>query len=169
MSIHHEDPFEDVRAMAAAALSAQRPSVPQYLLQLARVAATRSKDPTQVGAVLAGPQGEVRLTAYNGPPRGVHDLPERLVRPGKYLWASHAEANIVAFAARVGIRTEGCTVAVTHMPCAACARTLIQAGITTVLHGTGTTSMPADEFAAARTMFREAGVRVAQIHEGGPA
>ena len=140
-----------------------RPSMVNYLLAMADVAARRSQDSTQVGAVLVGPEGEVRLTAYNGPPKGVQDLPERFERPAKYLWAAHAEQNLVAFAARAGIRTLGCTVVVTHAPCASCARTLIQAGIKQVIHGAGTTSMPAEEFAAARTMFHEAEVIVQRV------
>lgn len=131
---------------------------PTYLYGFAAHAATKSKDTTQVGAALVGPEGEVRLTAYNGPPRGVEDRPERFERPRKYLYASHAEANLVAFAAREGIRTSGCMVYVTHHPCSACARTLIQAGVREVRFGPGTTLMPADEFLAAETMFREAGV-----------
>lgn len=129
-----------------------------YLYGFAEHAARKSKDPTQVGAVLVGPDGEVRLTAFNGPPRDVRDLPERFERPRKYLFASHAEANLIAFAAREGIRTASCTVYVTHMPCAACARTLIQAGVSEVFFGPGKTSMPPEEFEAAATMFREAGV-----------
>ena len=124
-------------------------------------AALKSKDSTQVGAILVGPDGEVRLTAYNGPPRGVEDKPSRRERPAKYLYASHAEQNLIAFAAREGIRTAGCTVYVTHMPCAACARMLIQAGVLNVAHGPGRTSMPDAEFAAARDMFEEALVKVA--------
>ncbi len=131
-----------------------------YYMGFARHAALKSKDSTQVGAILVGPDGEIRLTAYNGPPRGVLDLEWRRERPTKYLFASHAEANLIAFAAREGIRTKGCKVYVTHTPCAACARTLIQAGIAEVLHGDGTTSMPPEEFLAAGSMFDEAGVAV---------
>ena len=123
-------------------------------------AAKKSKDSTQVGAALVGPEREVRLTAYNGPPKGVRDLEERRERPTKYLYASHAEANLVAFAAREGIRTEGCTVYVTHHPCSSCARTLIQAGVAKVVVGNGTTSMPQEEFDTAKVMFDEAGVLV---------
>lgn len=136
-----------------------------YLYGFAAHAALKSKDSTQVGAVLVGPEREVRLTAYNGPPKGVLDLPDRRERPRKYLFASHAEANLVAFAAREGIRTAGCVVYVTHHPCAACARTLIQAGISAVVIGPGTTSMPDEEFDAAAEMFREAGVKVGRIGE----
>lgn len=129
-----------------------------YLFDFAWLAAKKSKDATKVGAVLVGPDMEIRLTAYNGPPRGVEDRPERFERPTKYLFASHAEANLIAFAAREGIRTRGCTVYVTHHPCAGCARTLIQAGVSAVRFGPGQTSMPAEEFAAAAIMFEEAGV-----------
>lgn len=131
-----------------------------YYYQFAALAATKSKDSTQVGAVLIGPEGEIRLTGFNGPPRGVHDTPARRQRPAKYLFASHAEANLIAFAAREGIRTKDCTVYVTHMCCSACARTLIQAGVTKVFVGLGKTSMPDEEFEAAKDMFWEAGVTV---------
>lgn len=137
-----------------------RPSWQQYYAGFARHAATRSKDSTQVGAVLVGPVGEVRLTGHNGPPIGVLDLPERFERPTKYLFASHAEQNVLAFAAREGISTAGCTLYCTHTPCASCARSIIQAGIREVVYGPGTTSMPDEEFAAALTMFREAGVKM---------
>lgn len=139
---------------------------PQYLFGFAEHAAKKSKDSTQVGAVLVGPEKEVRLTAYNGPPRGVKDIDYRRERPTKYLYASHAEANLIAFAAREGIRTKGCTVYVTHHPCSACARTLIQAGIECVVVGSGTTSMPEDEFVAARQMFNEAGVVTMRLEDG---
>jgi len=127
-----------------------------YYAGFAEHAAKKSKDSTKVGAILVGPDGEVRLTAYNGPPRGVEDFPARRERPAKYLYASHAEANLIAFAAREGIRTSDCSVYVTHMPCASCARTLIQAGVVEVVYGPGTTSMPEAEFAAAEEMFNEA-------------
>jgi dCMP deaminase len=137
---------------------------PDYLMGFARHAASKSKDSTKVGAVLVGPNNEVLLTAFNGPPIGVADLPERRnTRPEKYLWVSHSEANLIAFAARRGIRTEGCTVYVTHCPCSGCAKSLIQAGIKKVIMGTGMTSMPPDEFRAATTMLREAGVELVEV------
>jgi dCMP deaminase len=131
-----------------------------YFYLFAKAAALKSKDSTQVGAILVGPEQEIRLTGFNGPPRGVRDLEERRERPAKYLFASHAEQNLIAFAAREGIRTKDCTVYVTHMPCSSCAKTLIQAGISEVVYGDGKTSMPEDEFKAAHHMFLEAGVQV---------
>jgi len=134
-----------------------------YYMGFANHAAQKSKDTTKVGAILVGPDGDVRLTAYNGPPRGVDDKPARFERPMKYLFASHAEANLIAFAAREGIRTGGCTVYITHMPCAACARTLIQAGVKKIVHGDGTTSMPREEFVAAEAMLAEADVEMEEF------
>lgn len=132
---------------------------PEYLMGFAIHAASKSKDSTKVGAVLVGPDGRsVLLTAYNGPPTGVEDTPDRFERPRKYLFASHAEANLIAFASRHGIRTDGCTVYVTHQPCASCARSMIQAGIASVVYDCGATSMPLDEFAASAEMLSEAGV-----------
>lgn len=135
---------------------------PNYLFGFACHAATKSKDSTKVGAALVSGR-TVLLTSYNGPPAGVVDSPDRRTRPTKYLFASHAEANLIAFAARHGIRTDGLTVYCTHHPCASCARTLIQAGIARVVYGPGTTSMPTEEFEAAAVMFREAGVVVISL------
>lgn len=130
-----------------------------YYMGFATHAATKSKDSTKVGAVLVGSDGEIRLTGYNGPPRGVTDNDWRRERPQKYLFASHAEANLIAFAAREGIRTKGCTVYVTHMPCASCAKSLIQAGVAVVWHGHGVVlGNWSDEQRAAVEMFHEAGV-----------
>lgn len=131
-----------------------------FLMGFARHAATQSKDSTQVGAVLVGENKEVLLTSYNGLPIGVSDLQERYQRPQKYLWCSHAESNLIAFAARNGIATNGKTVYTTHYPCSSCARTLIQSGIKCVVVGDGVTNMPQEEFDVAETMFIEAGVKV---------
>lgn len=136
----------------------------EYLMGFARHAATKSKDSTQVGAVLVR-ERTVLASGYNGPPRGVRDTPDRFERPRKYLFAAHAEMNLIATAAREGIRIEGCSVYVTHPPCSACARLLIQSGVSRVVHGPGTTSMPEDEFEAARLMFEESGTAVFEIKE----
>lgn len=128
----------------------------EYLMGFAQHAAKKSRDSTQVGAALVGPDKDVRLCAFNGPPRGVRDDPARRERPAKYLYASHAEQNLVAFAAREGIKTHGCTVYVTHTPCADCAKSLIQAGVKAVVVGPGDTFMPLETFVAAMDMFREA-------------
>lgn len=135
----------------------------EYLMGFAEHAARKSKDSTKVGAVLVDSDGTVLLNAYNGIPRGVSDLTVRYERPAKYLWCQHSERNLISFAARHGIKTLGLSVFCTHHPCSQCAGALIQAGIGKVVVGTGTTSMPDEEFEAAATMFREAGVKVVTV------
>ncbi|QIG73311.1 deoxycytidylate deaminase protein [Rhizobium phage RHph_Y5A] len=134
-----------------------------YFMGFAKHAATMSKDSTQVGAAIIGPGGEIRMTGYNGPPQRVEDRPERRERPAKYLYASHAEQNAIAFAARNGIRTDECTIYTTHHPCSSCMKSIIQAGIRCVVVGHGTTSMPVEEFEASATMASEAGVRIEKL------
>lgn len=117
---------------------------------------------TQVGCVLVGPDYEIRSTGFAGIPRGVADSPERFTRPTKYNFIGHAEENSVAQAARIGVPTKGCTAFVTHMPCACCARMLIQAGIDAVYYGPGTLAAAShikpEQMIAAATMFAEASV-----------
>ena len=132
---------------------------PNRFLTLATAIAEWSKDPhTKVGAVAVGPSRQVLETGFNGIPRGVRDLGERLERPAKYIWTAHAEENLVAHAARRQL--EGSTVYVTHLCCSACARMLINAGVAKVVTGDGQTSMPREQFDAASVMFEEAGVEL---------
>ena len=129
-----------------------------YLYGFALHAAKKSKDSTQVGAIAVGKSRQILEVGFNGPPRGVQDLPERRERPAKYLFAAHAEANLVATASRE--RLEGSTVYVTHLCCSGCTKSLIQAGVAKVVFGEGKTSMPDEEFEAAKVMFKEAGVEL---------
>jgi dCMP deaminase len=120
-----------------------------------------SKDlSTKVGAVLTNVHGQVIGVSCNELPPRVRDLPERRERPAKYLFTGHAEEKLICMAAQGGTPTLGGTIYTTHYPCASCARMIIQAGITRVVVGPGQTSMPPEQFDAARAMFREAGVAV---------
>lgn len=104
-----------------------------------------SKDPsTRVGAVIVGPQREVRSTGFNGFPRLICDSPERLNdRERKLKLIVHAEMNAVLAAARIGVPLEGCTLYLAATddtglvwggpPCTRCTVELIQAGIKEVV------------------------------------
>jgi len=74
------------------------------------LSAKLSKDPnTQVGALIVGPDNEVRSTGYNGFPRGIADTDERLQdRDLKLKLIVHGEMNAILAAARVGIALKGC-------------------------------------------------------------
>lgn len=53
---------------------------------------------------------------------------------GECDYAVHAEANAIAFAARNGTSTEEATMYSSTAPCAACARLIINAGVTRVFY-----------------------------------
>lgn len=104
-------------------------------MEMAQLVKTWSKDPsTKVGAVVVGPDREIRSTGYNGIVRGVNDdLPERMERPTKYDFFEHAERNAVYNACLIGASLKGCVIYVTSMPCPDCARAIIQSGIKMVV------------------------------------
>ena len=146
------------------------PGWDQYYLDICKVVATRSKDPnTQIGCVIIGPNREIRSTGYNSFPRGIRDdVPERLVRPTKYLWIEHAERNAICNAARAGTATEGCTIIVEIMPCMDCARAIVQAGITAVVISAERMKQYSSDhydqhFSLVECLFREAGVSVRRV------
>jgi dCMP deaminase len=101
----------------------------ERFLTLAEHIAQWSKDPsTKVGAVIVDPQRRIVSTGYNGAPQSVSDVAD-VPRERKLMRTLHAEANAILFAKR---DLTGCTIYVTHHPCAHCAAMIIQAGITTV-------------------------------------
>lgn len=137
-----------------------------YFMEMAHVAAKKSKDPsTKVGCVIVGPDRAIRMTGYNGPPPGVHDLSERFERPAKYLFVLHAEASALGHAARNGVSMADCTMYVTHFCCNECSKLIIASGIREIKYGSGTTSMPPELFEASKAMLHEAGVTTKMIAE----
>ena len=108
----------------------------QYFMSMAYFVAMKSKDnSTKIGAVVVGPDNEIRSTGYNGLPRGVHDNVEgRQDRPLKYSIFEHGERNSIYNAARMGLSTDGCKMYTQGIPCSDCARAVIQSGITTVVY-----------------------------------
>lgn len=140
-------------------------------MDLAFLVASWSKDPsTKTGAVVVGPDREIRATGYNGLVRGVDDnIPERMERPTKYDFFEHAERNAVYNACLTGTPLKGCVLYATHAPCTDCARAIIQAGIKMVV----TNKMIIDENTPQGTwrdkldysaqMFKEAGVEYIEL------
>lgn len=103
-------------------------------LALADQIATWSKDPARgVGAVIVSPARQIVATGFNGLPRGIADLPERLERPAKYDLVCHAELNAIIQCARNGVSPVGCTLYSSFSPCVQCTLAIVQAGITRVV------------------------------------
>jgi dCMP deaminase len=119
----------------------------------------------RVGAVIIGPDNEIRATGHNGFARGVNeDVASRHERLSgeKYFWSSHAERNAIYNAARVGIAINGCRMYVPWFPCGECAKAIIQSGISELV---AYEPDLADErwgadFRRVQQMLDEAGVRV---------
>lgn len=135
----------------------------QRYLDLARFIASWSKDPsTQTGAVITDPDNRIVSLGFNGLPRGVADLPERLNnREIKYKMIVHCERNALLFASR---SVAGCTLYTwPFMSCAACAAMVIQAGIKRVVAPASDNPRWQEDFRLSREMFAEAGVEVVEV------
>lgn len=109
----------------------------EFFLKMAELVSQKSKDrSTKIGAVIVGPDNEVRSVGFNGFPRGIDDdIGGRHERPAKYQWTEHAERNAIYNAARVGIPIAGCVMYVTGhaIACTDCARGIIQSGLTKII------------------------------------
>lgn len=106
-----------------------------YFMNLAYLVAMKSKDSsTHIGAVVVGPDNEVRSLGYNSFPRGINDdVIERQERPEKYYWFEHAERNSIYNATLLGTSLKGCKMYTNGIPCMDCARAIVQAGIKEVI------------------------------------
>lgn len=101
----------------------------EHFVEMAKLVASRSKDASQVGAVIVDPKGRVISTGYNGFPRQMPDVPSLYAdRPEKLSRIIHAEMNALIFAHR---DVEGCTLYTWPLlSCDRCIVHMIQAGMT---------------------------------------
>ena len=147
---------------------ADRLSLDDYFMEIARVVARRSTClHRQVGAVIVKGK-QIVSTGYNGAPSGqAHCLDIGCARQGvpsgqrsELCRGAHAEQNAINFAARYGISIEGATLYTTHYPCSWCAKSLINAGIARVIYDHDYPDPLAKEVLT--------GIEVRQINECGP-
>lgn len=141
-----------------------------YFLEMARVVATKSKDPsTKVGAVVVNDKRIIVSTGWNGFPRGIDDSEDRLTdREKKYSRTVHAEMNAIYNACYNGVSLDGCTLYIYGLPsCESCSLGIIQVGIRRVV-----CRVPGDlpekwmkSGYAAQGNFNEVGVRHTQAHD----
>ena len=123
----------------------ERPSWDEYFMQMAELTAQRSTCLRRhVGAVIVKDK-HIIATGYNGAPKGLRHcaecggcLREKLQIPSgqrhELCRALHAEQNAIIQAAKVGVSTEGATIYITLQPCVICAKMLVNAGITRIVH-----------------------------------
>lgn len=94
--------------------------------------ATRLK----VGAVLVRDDRIISI-GYNGMPSGGDNNCEFVTREGEVITKPgvvHAEMNVIAFAAKNGVATNGCSMVITDSPCYECSKLIIQSGIKKVYY-----------------------------------
>jgi dCMP deaminase len=132
-----------VQAKGKPGLVRKRPSIDEYFIKFADLAATRSTCVRrQVGAVLVRDK-HILATGYNGAPTSMdHCTTETCLRlktkvkPGErheLCRGVHAEQNAIIQCALHGVSSRDATLYVTHSPCTICAKMLINAGITRVV------------------------------------
>ena len=144
-----------------------RPTWDENFMEICKVISKRSKDnSTKLGAVIVGPDKEIRSTGYNCFPRGVEDFhPERLKRPLKYSWIEHAERNAIYNAARMGMSLKDCVIYTIWIPCSDCARGIIQVGVKEVIIGnTSISDRWVPTFLESVKMFKESGTVIRRIN-----
>ena len=144
-------------------------------MTMAYLVSMKSKDPsTRVGAVIVGPDNEIRATGYNGLPRGVADRNYRYDdREYKLFAVNHAEENAILHCALNGVSAKDCTLYTPWLPCSRCCKSIIQSGIKEIVYDKGfpgNTPEMADDWhksmEIAKEMFAEAGVHIREFEEG---
>ena len=109
----------------------ERPSRDEILMDTARLVALRSTcSRLHVGAV-ASKDGRPLVSGYNGAPAGVPHCSHTTDESCKV--SVHAEANVIAYAARWGIKLEGAELFTTHSPCLACCQLIVNSGVSRVV------------------------------------
>lgn len=104
-------------------------------MSMAYLVSMKSKDPsTKVGCVIVDAENNFRSLGFNGPPRDIDDTdPKIYQRPYKYLIWEHGERNAILNAERTQTPVRDGTLYINWMPCADCARAILQVDIAKVV------------------------------------
>lgn len=88
----------------------------------------------KVGAVLVK-QDRVIGVGYNATANGKNEQCDDFTDNvwTTYSTVAHAEEDIITYSARHGIKTDECSIVVTHAPCFPCCRLMLKAGIIEVI------------------------------------
>lgn len=132
-------------------------------LNLAKEVSTWSKDPSsKIGAVAVGNHGQILATGYNGFPRKIQDLEERLMdREIKYAYTIHGEMNCIYNASLTGVSLNKANLYVFGLPvCSECAKGVVQVGIKKVFacHPVIVNTKWQESNYLSQMIFKEAGV-----------
>lgn len=111
-----------------------RPSRDTVFMKMSNILQNRSVcSRNKVGAMIVK-DGRPISVGYNGPASGEDHCEEGSCLGSACDISIHAEANAIAFAAKTGVPTDGCTIYTTLGPCINCAKLIVQAGIVRVVY-----------------------------------
>ncbi|MDD5504563.1 MAG: cytidine/deoxycytidylate deaminase family protein [Candidatus Omnitrophica bacterium] len=144
-----------------------RPDWDTYFMDLAILASRRATClRRKVGAVIVQNK-HILSTGYNGAPKGIKHCRQAGCIREKLNIASgqrhelcrglHAEQNAIIQAALHGVSLKGSILYCTNMPCAICAKMLINAGIKKIVAADSYSDQMAEGF------LKEAGIKIAHI------
>lgn len=143
----------------------------KYFMEIAHSVSKRASCFSEAkGAVIVKDNKFIVSTGYNGAPMGITSCQERgkCIKKEKgyghgeghhICLASHAEANALIIAARLGHTTEGAKIYCTHKPCFYCSKLIINSGIKKVIY------MKDYEDSAAEVILRQAGIDLYKLKE----
>lgn len=148
--------------------SLKRPSWDEHFMKMAEDASLMSTCLSRKVGAVAVKGKQLVATGFNGAPSGIEHCGDtggcvrkaRGAKSGEMLdicRAVHAEANVIAQAAKHGISLDGATLYVNTQPCLACEKQIINAGIKRVVYS-GEYNKTNEE-----SMFKQAGVSVAVV------
>jgi len=136
------------------------------IMVVAQETAAKSSDWwRQVGVVLVSPAGEILLKGRNkhlphdyqhysdGDPRAEFQSGENIETTSSI----HAESEIIAAAAKKGIKTETCSLYLTTFPCPVCAKLVAQAGIKKIFYREGYALLDGEN------VLKSAGIKVTRV------
>jgi dCMP deaminase len=134
----------------------------ERFLKLATEVATWSTDSTKVGSVIVGKDKNIISTGYNGFCRGVRETETRKLPEYKYYFTEHAERNAIYLAKS---SVDEAILFSTHVPCADCARAIIQSGIKNVYYCNELENFKWNQSVTiAKMMFSEADVALKYVN-----
>ena len=122
----------------------QRPDWDTYVMEIAKVVASRSNCNRRHVAAVIVKDFRIISTGYNGTPRGIKNCCDggcprcnSTAPSGTHLeecLCSHGEENAIVQAAYHGISIKGATLYTTFSPCLLCAKMIINGGIKEVVY-----------------------------------
>jgi len=142
----------------------RRPSWDEYFMEITRQVAERATCiRREVGAIVVKDR-RILTTGYNGVPVGIrHCVPGNCIREQMKIRSGerhelcrgvHAEQNAIIQGALHGVSVRGGVMYCTNLPCAICAKMIINAGIVEVVYG----GVYSD--AMSEDLFRESGIKL---------